>query len=218
CRRPPGRRGIDRGERCSGDDPAPLVRARFGAPLAGRPAAGLLDHGAAALDAGGGTAAWARAPRADDRRAGARGREPRRRCKIRRRSRDTRFRRTTPAGMSDLYDFSAKTLSGAAKGLADYRGKVVLVVNNASECGFTPQYEGLEAISRKYRDKGLEVLGFPCNQFGAQEPGSAADIGAFCEKNYGVSFQMFDKIEVNGPGAHPLYQWLTHAAPGILGT
>jgi glutathione peroxidase len=120
--------------------------------------------------------------------------------------------------MSDLYDFSAKTLGGAAKSLADYRGKVVLVVNTASECGFTPQYEGLEAISRKYRDKGLEVLGFPCNQFGAQEPGSAADIGAFCEKNYGVSFQMFDKIEVKGPGAHPLYKWLTHAAPGILGT
>jgi glutathione peroxidase len=120
--------------------------------------------------------------------------------------------------MSDLYDFSAKTLGGAAKSLTDYRGKVVLVVNTASECGFTPQYEGLEAISRKYRDKGLQVLGFPCNQFGAQEPGSAADIGAFCEKNYGVSFQMFDKIEVKGPGAHPLYKWLTHAAPGILGT
>jgi len=120
--------------------------------------------------------------------------------------------------MSDLYDFSAKTLGGTAKSLGDYRGRVVLVVNTASECGFTPQYEGLEAINRKYRDKGLEVLGFPCNQFGAQEPGSAAEIGAFCEKNYGVSFQMFDKIDVNGPGAHPLYKWLTHAAPGILGT
>jgi glutathione peroxidase len=120
--------------------------------------------------------------------------------------------------MSDLYDFSAKTLAGADKSLADYRGQVVLVVNTASECGFTPQYGGLEALSRKYREKGLAVLGFPCNQFGGQEPGDAAHIGAFCEKNYGVSFQMFGKIEVKGPGAHPLYKWLTHAAPGILGT
>lgn len=119
--------------------------------------------------------------------------------------------------MNDLYEFSAKTLGGAAMGLDAYRGKVVLVVNTASECGFTPQYEGLETINRKYRAKGLEVLGFPCNQFGAQEPGDAAEIGAFCQKNYGVSFQMFDKIEVNGPGAHPLYKWLTHSAPGILG-
>ena len=120
--------------------------------------------------------------------------------------------------MSDLYDFSANTLGGTTKSLAEYRGKVVLVVNTASECGFTPQYEGLEAISRKYRGQGLEVLGFPCNQFGAQEPGDAAAIGAFCEKNYGVSFQMFDKIEVNGRGAHPLYRWLRHEAPGVLGT
>jgi glutathione peroxidase len=120
--------------------------------------------------------------------------------------------------MSDLYDFSAKILGGEAKSLDAYRGKVVLVVNTASECGFTPQYEGLEGLSRKYRDRGLEVLGFPCNQFGGQEPGAAAEIGAFCEKNYGVSFQMFDKIDVNGSGAHPLYKWLTHAAPGILGT
>jgi glutathione peroxidase len=120
--------------------------------------------------------------------------------------------------MSDLYDFSAKTLGGPPKSLDAYRGKVVLVVNTASECGFTPQYEGLEALSRNYRDKGLEVLGFPCNQFGGQEPGDAAQIGAFCEKNYGVSFQMFDKVEVNGTGAHPLYKWLTHSAPGILGT
>jgi glutathione peroxidase len=119
--------------------------------------------------------------------------------------------------MNDLYEFSAKILGGGAMGLDAYRGKVVLVVNTASECGFTPQYEGLEAISRKYRVKGFEVLGFPCNQFGAQEPGDAAEIGAFCQKNYGVSFQMFDKIEVKGPGAHPLYKWLTHSAPGILG-
>jgi glutathione peroxidase len=120
--------------------------------------------------------------------------------------------------MSELYDFSASTLGGATKSLDAYRGKVVLVVNTASECGFTPQYEGLEALSRKYRDRGLEVLGFPCNQFGGQEPGDAPQIGAFCEKNYGVSFQMFDKVEVNGAGAHPLYRWLTHSAPGILGT
>ena len=119
--------------------------------------------------------------------------------------------------MSELYDFSATTLDGRTQALDAYRGKVVLVVNTASECGFTPQYEGLEALSRKHRKEGLEVLGFPCNQFGAQEPGDAAEIGAFCQKNYGVSFQMFDKIEVNGSGAHPLYQWLTKSAPGILG-
>jgi glutathione peroxidase len=120
--------------------------------------------------------------------------------------------------MGDLYQFSAKTLGGAAKNLADYRGKVVLVVNTASECGFTPQYEGLEALNRKYRHKGFEVLGFPCNQFGRQEPGDSRQIGAFCEEHYGISFQMFEKIKVKGPEAHPLYQWLTHAAPGILGT
>jgi glutathione peroxidase len=119
--------------------------------------------------------------------------------------------------MNDLYEFSAKALNGDTVGFDAYRGKVVLVVNTASECGFTPQYEGLEEISRKFRPKGLEVLGFPCNQFGAQEPGDAAEIGAFCQKNYGVSFQMFDKIEVNGSGAHPLYQWLKESAPGILG-
>ena len=120
--------------------------------------------------------------------------------------------------MNSLYDFSARTLAGKDIGLKDYRGKVVLVVNTASECGFTPQYAGLEALHKKYHGKGLEVLGFPCNQFGAQEPGDAAQIGAFCHKNYGVSFQMFDKIEVNGADAHPLYKWLTQAAPGILGT
>jgi glutathione peroxidase len=119
--------------------------------------------------------------------------------------------------MNDLYQFSAKALNGGTVAFDAYRGKVVLVVNTASECGFTPQYEGLEALTRTFRPKGLEVLGFPCNQFGAQEPGGAAEIGAFCHKNYGVSFQMFDKIEVNGSGAHPLYRWLTHSAPGILG-
>jgi glutathione peroxidase len=118
----------------------------------------------------------------------------------------------------NLYDFSAKTLQGGELPLGDYRGKVVLVVNTASECGFTPQYAGLEALHRKYRDRGLRVLGFPCNQFGKQEPGDAAAIGAFCQSNYGVSFRMFDKIEVNGAGAHPLYRWLVGEAPGLLGT
>jgi glutathione peroxidase len=116
-----------------------------------------------------------------------------------------------------LYDFSAKTLQGGELPLGDCRGKVVLVVNTASECGFTPQYAGLEALHRKYRDRGLAVLGFPCNQFGKQEPGDAAAIAAFCQSNYGVSFRMFDKIEVNGAGAHPLYQWLVREAPGLLG-
>src|SRR5258706_8513756 len=117
-----------------------------------------------------------------------------------------------------FYDFSARTLRGRDQPFADYRGKVVLVVNTASECGFTPQYAGLEALHRKYRDRGLEILGFPCNQFGRQEPGDAGAIGAFCEANYGVSFPMFDKIEVNGPGAHALYRWLVREAPGLLGT
>ena len=120
--------------------------------------------------------------------------------------------------MSDLYEFSATTLAGKPLGLEAFRGKVVLAVNTASECGFTPQYAGLEALHKHYHGKGLEVLGFPCNQFGRQEPGTAAEIGAFCLKNYGVSFRMFDKIEVNGPNAHPLYKWLTSAAPGVLGT
>ncbi len=120
--------------------------------------------------------------------------------------------------MSDLYGFSATTLDGKELSLEQYQGRVVLVVNTASECGFTPQYAGLEALYRKYRAQGFEVLGFPCNQFGAQEPGDAAQIGEFCRNNYGVSFQLFGKIEVNGAGAHPLYQWLKKAAPGILGT
>jgi glutathione peroxidase len=119
--------------------------------------------------------------------------------------------------MSDLYDFSANTLDGKPRNLKDYQGKAVLVVNTASQCGLTPQYAGLEQLHKDYSAKGLAVLGFPCNQFGAQEPGSAGEIGAFCQKNYGVSFQMFDKVEVNGAGAHPLYQWLTSSAPGAKG-
>jgi glutathione peroxidase len=120
--------------------------------------------------------------------------------------------------MPTLHDFSANTLDGQPASLADNRGKVVIVVNTASECGFTPQYAGLEALQQRLASRGFSVLGFPCNQFGAQEPGSAAEIGAFCEKNYGVSFPMFEKIKVNGSEAHPLYRWLTSEAPGLLGT
>ncbi len=120
--------------------------------------------------------------------------------------------------MTSLHDFSCKTLSEQDKPLADYKGKVLLIVNTASKCGFTPQFKGLEALYQKYKDKGLEILGFPCNQFGGQDPGSNEQIGAFCQKNYGVSFPMFAKIEVNGPGADPLFQHLKAAAPGLLGS
>ncbi len=120
--------------------------------------------------------------------------------------------------MNTLYDFSASALDGKRIDLNKYKGRVVLVVNTASECGLTPQYAGLEALHQKFQKRGLEVLGFPCNQFGGQEPGDAAQIGAFCQKNYGVGFQMFGKIEVNGDGAHPLYKWLTRTAPGLLGS
>ncbi len=117
-----------------------------------------------------------------------------------------------------LASFSADTLQGQTQSLAEYAGKVLLIVNTASQCGFTPQYAGLEALYQKYKDRGLVILGFPCNQFGAQEPGSATEIGAFCQKNYGVSFPMFAKIEVNGENAHPLYQHLKKSAPGVLGS
>ncbi|EKF73859.1 glutathione peroxidase [Alcanivorax hongdengensis A-11-3] len=117
-----------------------------------------------------------------------------------------------------IYDFQAHTLGGEEKSLADFRGKVLLIVNTASKCGFTPQYKGLEALYDTYKDQGLEILGFPCNQFGKQEPGGAEEIGAFCEKNYGVSFTMFDKIDVNGDGTHPLYQYLKQEATGVLGS
>ena len=116
--------------------------------------------------------------------------------------------------MGTLHDFSATTLDSKPRNLSAYKGKLALRVNTASACGLTPQYAGLEDLHRKYAAKGLAVLGFPCNQFGAQEPGTAAEIGAFCQKNYGVSFQMFDKIEVNGAKAHPLYQWLKKEAAG----
>jgi len=117
-----------------------------------------------------------------------------------------------------IYDFTAKRLDGSDEKLSDYRGQVLLIVNTASACGFTPQYAGLEALYEKLHGDGLTILGFPCNQFGAQEPGSAAEIGAFCEKNYGVTFPMFAKIEVNGANAHPLYKYLKDAKPGLLGT
>jgi len=120
--------------------------------------------------------------------------------------------------MSSLYDIRVTTLAGETTDLSAYRGKVLLIVNTASQCGFTPQYAGLEDLYRKYKDRGFAVLGFPCNQFGAQEPGNDADIANFCEKNYGVSFPMFAKIEVNGPNAHPLFVRLKAEAPGILGT
>jgi glutathione peroxidase len=116
------------------------------------------------------------------------------------------------------YDFDAETLDGKPAHLADYKGQVLLIVNTASKCGFTPQYEGLEALYRKYKDKGFAVLGFPCNQFGAQEPGDATEIANFCSLTYDVSFPMFGKIEVNGPKTHPLYAWLKTRKKGLLGS
>ncbi len=117
-----------------------------------------------------------------------------------------------------IYDFSAPLLNSQQTSLETYRGKVLLIVNTASECGFTPQYAGLEALYRAMKDRGLVVLGFPCNQFGGQEPGDAEAIGEFCQANFGVSFPVFDKVDVNGDDAHPLFVWLKHQAAGILGT
>ena len=118
----------------------------------------------------------------------------------------------------NVYDFSAKALDGKDINLSSYKGDVILIVNTASQCGFTPQYKGLEELHKKYKDRGLKVLGFPCNQFGNQEPGDSSQIASFCKKNYGVDFQMFEKIDVNGNSAHPLYKYLTASAPGALGT
>jgi glutathione peroxidase len=120
--------------------------------------------------------------------------------------------------MTTVYEFSAKTIDGKSRKLGDYKGKVLLVVNTASQCGFTPQYKGLEAVYRKFKDRGFAVLGFPSNQFGEQEPGSDSDIAEFCEMNFGVSFPLFSKIDVNGDGAHPLFKYLTAAKPGVLGS
>jgi glutathione peroxidase len=118
----------------------------------------------------------------------------------------------------NVFDFQATSLDGKPVDLAQYRGKVLLIVNTASKCGFTPQYQGLELLYRRYQDQGVEVLGFPCNQFGGQEPGTEEEIGAFCEQNYGVSFPMFAKVDVNGDQAHPLFRHLKSEAPGVLGT
>ena len=117
-----------------------------------------------------------------------------------------------------VYDFTCLTNTGKEKPLSEYEGKVLLVVNTASKCGFTPQFEGLEELYKKYKDKGLEILGFPCNQFGKQDPGSNDEITEFCQLNYGVSFPMFGKIEVNGSGADPLFEHLKSEAPGLLGS
>jgi glutathione peroxidase len=119
---------------------------------------------------------------------------------------------------ASIYDFSIDDITGKSVALERYRGKVLLIVNTASKCGFTPQYKGLEALYRKYRSQGLEVLGFPCNQFGAQEPGSAEEIESFCEINYGVTFPLFAKVDVNGDDAAPLYRHLKRAKPGLLGS
>lgn len=113
----------------------------------------------------------------------------------------------------NFYDFKAKTIDGREQALSEYRGKVLVVVNTASKCGFTPQYDGLEKLYRKYRDQGLEILGFPCNQFLKQEPGSNDEISSFCRRNYGVTFPMFAKVDVRGENADPLFRYLTEAAP-----
>ena len=117
-----------------------------------------------------------------------------------------------------IFNFSANRLGGAAQPLNAYEGKVLLIVNTASKCGFTPQYAGLEALHKKFADEGLAVLGFPCNQFGNQEPGDSDEIESFCELNYGVSFDMFDKIDVNGDDADPLFAYLKGQAPGVMGS
>ncbi len=119
---------------------------------------------------------------------------------------------------TSLFDFTATSLEGQPVDLASYDGQVVLVVNTASQCGLTPQYEGLQKLYDDYRDEGLTVLGFPCDQFGNQEPGSEDEIGAFCQRNFGVTFPMFAKIDVNGDDAHPIYQWLRDQKGGLLGS
>ena len=117
-----------------------------------------------------------------------------------------------------VYDFEARQINGQNIALSEFRGQVMLIVNTASQCGFTPQFGGLEELHKTYGGKGLAVLGFPCNQFGAQDPGTDSDIASFCQVNYGVSFPMMSKVDVNGPAAHPLYQWLRAEAPGLLGS
>ncbi len=120
--------------------------------------------------------------------------------------------------MSSVYEFEATDIQGKTVKLSRYKGKALLIVNTASACGFTPQFGGLEELHKTFGPKGLVVLGFPCNQFGAQDPGNNSEIAEFCQLNYGVSFPMMGKIDVNGPAAHPLYQWLSTEAPGLLGS
>ena len=120
--------------------------------------------------------------------------------------------------MTSFYDFSAQTINGETLSLSAYKDKVVLIVNTASKCGFTPQFKGLEQLHTSLGAKGLVVLGFPCNQFGGQDPGNNEEIGQFCQQNYGVSFQMMEKVNVNGDDAHPLFSWLKKEAPGLLGS
>ena len=120
--------------------------------------------------------------------------------------------------MTALTNFTATRIDGTPVSFADLQGKVLLIVNTASACGFTPQFEGLETLHKTYGDKGLAVIGFPCNQFGEQDSGTNAEIGAFCQRNYGVSFAMMEKVDVNGDNAHPLFKWLKSEAPGVLGS
>ncbi len=120
--------------------------------------------------------------------------------------------------MTSLKDFSAQRIDGAPMSFADLQGQVLLIINTASACGFTPQFEGLEALHKTYGSRGLTVIGFPCNQFGAQDSGTNEEIGAFCQRNYGVSFTMMEKVDVNGDNAHPLFKWLKAQAPGLLGS
>ncbi|AOF86712.1 glutathione peroxidase family protein [Hydrogenophaga sp. RAC07] len=120
--------------------------------------------------------------------------------------------------MSSIHDFEALSIDGKLVSLAQFKGKPLLIVNTASACGFTPQFGGLEKLHKTYGERGLVVLGFPCNQFGSQDPGSNDEIASFCQLNYGVTFPMMEKVNVNGAEAHPLYQWLTAEAPGLLGS
>ncbi len=118
--------------------------------------------------------------------------------------------------MITIYDFTAERMDGSPQAFSDYQDKVLLIVNTASKCGFTPQFEGLESLYQQYKEQGLVVIGFPCNQFGSQDPGSNDEIGAFCQKNYGVSFPMMAKTDVNGADAHPIYEWLKEQKGGVL--
>lgn len=118
--------------------------------------------------------------------------------------------------MDNIYQFEAERLDGSMQSFADYKGKVLLIVNTASKCGLTPQYEGLEQLYQTYKEQGLVIIGFPCNQFGHQEPGDASEIGQFCQKNYGVSFPMMAKVDVNGSDAHPIYKWMKEQKGGVL--